>query len=62
MKMSKEGWDERGFERGSLLKFDDKYWLYYSGFGADGKIRIGLAFSEDLKSWVKYEGEPYFGY
>jgi predicted GH43/DUF377 family glycosyl hydrolase len=58
MKTSKGGWDERGFECGSLLKLDDKYWLYYSGFGVDGKIRIGLAFSEDLKSWVKYEGNP----
>ncbi|MEM1997522.1 MAG: hypothetical protein QW113_03760 [Candidatus Bathyarchaeia archaeon] len=58
MKPTEGMWDEGGFECGSLLKIDGEYWLYYSGFGADGRIRVGLAFSEDLKSWTKYEGNP----
>ena len=30
-------WDRNGFECGSLLKLDSEYWLFYTGFGADGK-------------------------
>ena len=33
MKSSKETWDQNGFECGSLLKLDDEYWLFYTGFG-----------------------------
>jgi len=58
MKPSKGTWDQSGFECGSLLKLDDEYWLFYTGFGADGKARIGLATSKNLKSWVKYEANP----
>jgi len=41
-----------------LLKIDGRYWLCYTGIGADGKARIGLATSEDLSSWSKHEGNP----
>jgi predicted GH43/DUF377 family glycosyl hydrolase len=58
MKPSKGTWDQNGFECGSLLKVDSEYWLFYTGFGADGKARIGLATSETLKSWIKYERNP----
>ena len=51
-------WDQRGYECGSLLKIEGKYWLYYTGIGADGKARIGLATSEDLRSWSQYERNP----
>jgi predicted GH43/DUF377 family glycosyl hydrolase len=51
-------WDQGGFECGSLLKIDGRYWLYYTGIGADGKARIGLATSEDLKSWSQHECNP----
>lgn len=50
--------DELGFEAGCLLKVGDEYWLYYSGFAADGKLRIGLAFSSDLISWRKFDSNP----
>jgi len=51
-------WDQGGFECGSLLKIDERYWLYYTGIGTDGKARIGLATSEDLRAWSKFEGNP----
>ncbi len=54
-------WDQNGFECGSLLKLDGEYWLYYSGKGPDGRLRVGLAFSEDLVKWCKYEGNPILG-
>ncbi|MCS7253111.1 MAG: hypothetical protein RMK18_02930 [Armatimonadota bacterium] len=50
--------DELGFEAGCLLKLGDEYWLYYSGFAADGKLRIGLAFSNDLVNWRKFDSNP----
>jgi len=58
MRPSAGTWDQGGFECGSLLKFDGGYWLYYTGIGADGKARIGLAMSEDLSSWSKCDGNP----
>lgn len=50
--------DELGFEVGSLLTVGDEYWLYYSGFGADKKLRIGLATSKDKKEWHKLDSNP----
>lgn len=50
--------DELGFEAGCLLKVGNEYWLYYSGFAADGKLRIGLAFSNDLINWRKFDSNP----
>lgn len=58
MKPSKGAWDQNGFECGSLLKLGSEYWLFYTGFGSDRKPRIGLASSEDLESWAKYEENP----
>ncbi len=58
MKPSKGTWDQNGLECGTLLKMDGEYWLFYTGFGAEGKARIGLAKSKDLKSWTKYEKNP----
>lgn len=58
MKPSKGTWDEAGFECGSLLRHNDEYWLYYTGIGADGRTRVGLATSGDLKSWDKHDGNP----
>jgi len=51
-------WDEAGFEAGCLLRESGRHHLYYSGCGADGKFRIGLAESEDLRSWRKRENSP----
>jgi predicted GH43/DUF377 family glycosyl hydrolase len=51
-------WDEGGFEAGCLLKISNEYHLYYSGLGPDGKFRIGLATSGDLRSWRKHAGNP----
>jgi hypothetical protein len=58
MKPTPGDWDGRGFECGSLLKVGERYWLYYTGIGGDGKARIGLAASGDLRNWSKHEGNP----
>jgi hypothetical protein len=51
-------WDQGGFEGGCILRMQGKYWLYYTGRGVDGKYRIGMATSEDLKNWTKYIENP----
>jgi len=51
-------WDEKGFEAGCVMREGGEYHLYYSGAGPDGKYRIGLATSPDLRVWRKHDGNP----
>lgn len=50
-------WDAQQVGVPLVVKADDLYWMYYSGFSVDGEMRIGLAISEDGITWEKYNGE-----
>ncbi len=58
MKQSEGSWDQGGFECGCLALVDSEYRLYYTGIGGDGKARIGLAVSTDLRTWEKHKENP----
>jgi len=50
-------WDEAGVAHPSVIERNGEILMYYSGFGMAGE-RIGLAKSNDGKSFVKYSGNP----
>lgn len=52
------GFDHDGFECGCVVRIGDEYWLYYSGFDEEHRVRIGLARSHNLVDWEKYDGNP----
>jgi len=42
------------------VKIDDTYYLFYQGY--DGKNwRIGIAYSQDLSTWIRYVNNPIVG-
>lgn len=50
-------WDAGDVLNPSVVKFNGKYFNYYSGY--DGKVwRTGVATSDDGVSWEKYPGNP----
>jgi hypothetical protein len=52
-------WDEGGFEAPYVIKEGpNSYKMWFSGFDADGTIRIGYATSTDGIQWTKYTGNP----
>jgi len=52
-------WDEGGFEAPYVIKEGpNSYKMWFSGFDADGTIRIGYATSSDGIAWTKYAGNP----
>lgn len=57
--------DEFGCMVGSVIKKDDRYWLYYCGWQRMRSVpynwAIGLAFSEDGKHFQKYKKGPILG-
>ena len=48
-------WDATQVGVPHVLKTDDGYRMYYSGFGEDGSMQVGLALSEDGIRWEKYD-------
>lgn len=55
-------WDDRALWTGSVIKKDKKYYMYYTG-RKQGKEnfwiqKIGLAISDDLLNWKKYDKNP----
>lgn len=57
--LGKKGeWDERHISDPRVLKFGKLYLLFYTGYNKDAKGAIGLAFSNDLLRFVKFENNP----
>ncbi|WP_205603689.1 glycosylase [Cyclobacterium sp. SYSU L10401] len=57
-------WDKLIRERGYILKEDDGYHMWYTGFdGYDENtiLKLGYAFSEDGFQWKRHENNPVFG-
>ncbi len=51
--------DSTGLLAPLIYRINGSYWLFYSGF--DGKkFSTGLAFSEDLLNWRRYQHNPIF--
>ena len=52
-------WDSQWVLDPSILKLDDMYYMWYTGY--DGKnLRIGLATSADALNWSKHDDNPLF--
>lgn len=47
-------WDAAQVGVPIVLKTDESYVMYYSGFGLNGAMRIGMATSDDGIAWTKY--------
>jgi predicted GH43/DUF377 family glycosyl hydrolase len=58
VKGSEGSWDEQQVGVPSVVRQDNMYYMYYSGFASSGRfdqMRIGLALSEDGLNWTKYD-------
>lgn len=53
-------WDDRCLWTGSILPWQGRYWMLYTGRRRDEFLvqRIGLAVSDDLEHWEKHSGNP----
>jgi len=51
-------WDEGGIYEWSIVRVGDKYYVYYDGWDAEGRHRVGLATSTDLVNWTKEPTNP----
>jgi len=59
----KEGtkWDGMQVAYPSVVRFNDQYYMYYTGFNRRSERRIGLAISDDGVNWTKYRDEEIAG-
>lgn len=54
-------WDARIRERGFILREDDGYHMWYTGYrGDDDQMKLGYATSKDGIEWTRYPGNPIF--
>jgi predicted GH43/DUF377 family glycosyl hydrolase len=52
-------WDEMGASWASVVRPTSSEWrMYYSGKDRNGRLRVGLALSDDGLHWEKYENNP----
>ncbi|MFK5971919.1 MAG: hypothetical protein QM485_01430 [Flavobacteriaceae bacterium] len=57
----KASWDEKIQERGYILKEEDTYHMWYTGFGSEStSLSLGYATSSDGVSWTRYADNPIF--
>lgn len=59
----KETWDRNIRERGYIIKEDDGYHMWYTGFRGDAKdpvMALGYATSKNGIDWLRYLGNPIF--
>lgn len=59
----KDTWDEEIRERGYILKEEDGYHLWYTGYrkNHDKPLQLGYATSPDGIVWTRYKENPIFG-
>ena len=50
-------WNDVGIATGSVVFKDDRWWMVFSG-NSSTKGGIGLAYSTDLYTWIKYGNKP----
>jgi hypothetical protein len=55
---SRGEWDEVNALIVSVMKLDDVYCAFYEGEDNKRRYSIGMAWSEDLLNWTKWEGNP----
>ncbi|MDE2994031.1 MAG: glycosyl hydrolase family 32, partial [Chloroflexota bacterium] len=59
-----EAWDSQTLSTGSVLAWNGRFWMAYSALRRNEnpptrKVhRVGLAISDDLYAWTKYEHNP----
>lgn len=60
LKRGPEKYDERMLASNQVIKFNDKYYMFYHATAVDntGIWTSNVAMSEDLIHWVKYPGNP----
>lgn len=52
-------WDDQAIWTGSIIRHEGRYYWFYTAIRhADRAQRIGLALSDDLDTWHRYEGNP----
>jgi len=58
----KKSWDDRSLWTGSVIRKGKKYYMFYTGRSMGKGMRwvqkIGLAVSDDLVNWKKFDGNP----
>lgn len=58
----KGSWDDIGLWTGSVIKKGKKYYMFYTGRNSKRNVmwiqKIGLAISDDLINWEKFENNP----
>lgn len=55
---NKGEWDEKSISDPKVIKYKDKYLMFYSGIDTRGREQTGLAVSIDLIQWKKYDKNP----
>jgi sucrose-6-phosphate hydrolase SacC (GH32 family) len=56
-----EHWDEMIRERGWILKEDNLYHMWYTGYDSPkGPMKLGYATSPDGLTWTRYPGNPIY--
>jgi len=56
-----DAWDGICPATGSVIEFGGRYWMAYTGNFSGPRPATGLAVSEDLFSWQKWDGNPVTG-
>jgi predicted GH43/DUF377 family glycosyl hydrolase len=51
-------WDEKSISDPHVIRFENRYLMFYSGIDMKGIERTGLATSSDLIHWKKYAKNP----
>ncbi|MFH0949144.1 MAG: LamG-like jellyroll fold domain-containing protein, partial [Candidatus Aenigmatarchaeota archaeon] len=51
-------WDDTRVWAPHIIKYNDMYYMFYTGVNSSGAQRIGIANSTDLYNWTKYSGNP----
>ena len=51
-------WDGRAIWAPNVIERDGKYYMFYTGLNARLCQSIGVAMSDDLMHWIRYDGNP----